>query len=98
MSIVRIKDERIIERHVTIKGQAQIFREQRACILLGGGYETTFNIGLGDGPVYSVGDYLFDGDSYALGQYGDIGLSRRPKLKPLATWLKECSVTLPKAA
>lgn len=96
MSIVRIKDERVIERSVTIKGVPQIFREQRACVLLGGGYETTFNVGLGTGPVHTVGDYLIHPDTYKHGQYGDLGLGRM-KLWPLGVALKECGVTLPPA-
>ncbi|MGS1079129.1 single-stranded DNA-binding protein [Pseudoxanthomonas beigongshangi] len=97
MSIVRVKSENIIERRVVIDGQSKIFREQRACILLEGGYETAFNIGLDDGPVYSVGDYLFDGDSYGQNQYGELMFKRRKKLRPLAAWLKECAVVLPAA-
>ncbi len=96
MSIVRVKDDRVIERQVTIKGVQQIFREQRACVLLGGGYETTFNVGLGTGPVYTVGDYLVHPDSYAHGQYGDLSL-KRIKLMPLSVALKDCGVVLPKA-
>jgi Helix-destabilising protein. len=94
MSIVRVKDDRVIERNVTIKGVPQVFREQRACILLGGGYETTFNVGLGTGPVYQVGDYLIHPDSYGSGQYGDLQL-KRMKLWPLAVAFKEAGVTPP---
>lgn len=94
MSIVRVKDDRVVERQVTIKGVAQIFREQRACVLLGGGYETTFNVSLGTGPVYSVGDYLVHPDSYGQGQYGDLAL-KRMKLWPLAVAFKETGVALP---
>lgn len=94
MSIVRVKDDRVIERQVNIKGQQQIFREQRACVLLGGGYETTFNVGLGTGPVYQVGDYLMHPDSYGQGQYGDIAL-KRVKLWPLSVAFKETGVALP---
>jgi hypothetical protein len=97
MSIVRVKDDRVIERNVTIKGVPQIFREQRACVLLGGGYETTFNVGLGTGPSYQVGDYVFHPDSYGQGQYGDVQL-KRVKLWPLGVALKETGVTLPPAA
>ena len=32
MSIVRVKDDRVIERQVTIKGVPQIFREQRVAL------------------------------------------------------------------
>lgn len=94
MSIVRVKDDRVIERHVNTNKGPQIFREQRACVLLGGGYETTFNLGLGDGPVYSVGDYLVHPDSYGNGQYGDLAL-KRIKLWPLAVAFKETGVQLP---
>jgi len=97
MSIVRVKDDRIIERRVTIKGVPQIFREQRACVLLGGGYETTFNVGLGDGPVHQVGDYLIHPDSYGNGQYGDLAL-KRIKLWPLGVALKETGVSVPAPA
>lgn len=97
MSIVRVKDDRVIERQVTIKGVPQIFREQRACVLLGGGYETTFNVSLGTGPVYSVGDYLVHPDSYGSGQYGDLQL-KRMKLWPLAVAFKETGAALPVAA
>jgi Helix-destabilising protein len=94
MSIVRVKDDRIIERRVNIKGVPQIFREQRACVLLGGGYETTFNVGLGDGPCYQVGDYVIHPDSYGSGQYGDVTL-KRIKLWPLAVALKETGAAVP---
>lgn len=97
MSIVRVKDDRVIERRVTIKGVPQIFREQRACILLGGGYETTFNVGLGDGPVYQVGDYVVHPDSYGVSQYGEPAL-RRIKLWPLGVALKETGVAVPAPA
>lgn len=97
MSIVRVKDDRVIERQVTIKGVPQIFREQRACILLGGGYETTFNVGLGTGPVYQVGDYLIHPDSYGNGQYGDLQL-KRMKLWPMAVAFKETGAVPPVAA
>lgn len=97
MSIVRVKDDRVIERSVTIKGVPQVFREQRACVLLGGGYETTFNVSLGTGPVYQVGDYLVHPDSYGSGQYGDVQL-KRIKLWPLGVALKETGVSLPAAA
>lgn len=97
MSIVRVKDDRVIERPVTIKGVPQVFREQRACVLLGGGYETTFNVSLGTGPVYQVGDYLVHPDSYGSGQYGDVQL-KRIKLWPLGVALKETGVSLPAAA
>ena len=94
MSIVRVKDDRVIERQVTIKGVPQIFREQRACVLLGGGYETTFNVSLGTGPVYSVGDYVFHPDSYANSQYGEPQL-KRAKLWPLSVALKETGAVVP---
>ena len=97
MSIVRVKDDRVIERQVTIKGVPQVFREQRACVLLGGGYETTFNVGLGTGPVYSVGDYLIHPDAYGSGQYGDVTL-KRIKLWPLAIAFRETGVTPPVVA
>ena len=97
MSIVRVKDDRVIERRVTIKGVPQIFREQRACILLGGGYETTFNVGLGDGPVYQVGDYVVHPDAYGVSQYGEPTL-RRIKLWPLGVALKETGAAVPAPA
>lgn len=96
MSIVRVKDDRVIERQVTIKGVPQIFREQRVALILGGGYETAFNVGLGTGPVYQVGDYLIHPDSYGHGKYGDLQLNR-PKLIPLAVAFKDAGVTLPAA-
>ena len=94
MSIVRVKDDRVIERPVTIKGVPQVFREQRACVLLGGGYETTFNVSLGTGPVYQVGDYVVHPDSYGSGQYGDVQL-KRIKLWPLGVALKETGAQVP---
>lgn len=96
MSIVRVKDDRVIERQVTIKGVPQIFREQRAALVLGGGYETTFNVSLGTGPVYQVGDYVIHPDSYGHGKYGDLMLNR-PKLLPLGVALKEAGVSLQSA-
>lgn len=94
MSIVRIKDDRIVERQINGKNGPQIIREQRAVVLLGGGYETTFNVGLGTGPVYQVGDYLFHPDSYGHDNWGQPAL-KRPKLWPLALAFKETGVTLP---
>lgn len=96
MSIVRVKDDRVIERPVTIKGVPQIFREQRAALILGGGYETAFNVSLGTGPVYQVGDYLIHPDSFGHGQYGDLKLNR-PKLIPVAVAFKEAGVAVPAA-
>jgi len=97
MSIVRVKDDRIIERRVNGQKGPQIYREQRACVLLGGGYETTFNVSLGDGPSYQVGDYVIHPDAYGQGQYGDLAL-KRIKLWPLAVALKETGATLPHSA
>lgn len=93
MSFMRIKDERVIERRINGKNGPQILREQRACILLGGGYETTFNVGLGDGPVYSVGDYLVHPDSYGQNNYGEPAL-KRVKLWPLSVAQKECGIAV----
>lgn len=93
MSFVRIKDDRVVERRINGKNGPQIIREQRACILLGGGYETTFNVGLGDGPSYQVGDYLLHPDSYGQNTYGEPAL-KRPKLWPLSVALKECGLAL----
>lgn len=96
MSIVRVKDDRVLERQINGKNGPQIIREQRACILMGGGYETVFNVGLGTGPVYQVGDYVFHPDAYRHNQYGEPQLGR-VKLWPLAVALKETSAQLPKA-
>lgn len=94
MSIVRVKDDRVIEK--PIKQGKEIIREQRVCVLMGGGYESTYNVGLGNGPAYSVGDYLVHPDSYGHGTYGDMQLNR-VKLIRLDVALKECGVVLPAA-
>ncbi|MBD9368369.1 single-stranded DNA-binding protein [Xanthomonas sp. XNM01] len=93
MSFVRIKSESIIERRINGKNGPQIIREQRACILLGDGYETTFNVGLGDGLCYSVGDYLIHPDSYGQNNYGEPAL-KRVKLWPLSVAVKSTGVAL----
>ena len=94
MSIARVKDDRVIERTINGKNGQQVIREQRACILLGGGYETTFNVGLGTGPVYSVGDYVVHPDSYGQNNYGEPAL-KRVKLWPLGVALKETGAVVP---
>ena len=94
MSILRIKDDRVIERQINGKNGPQILREQRACVLLGGGYETTTNVGLGTGPVYQVGDYLVHPDAYGQDSYGGLSL-KRLKLWPLSVAFKETGVALP---
>ncbi|HHW4673690.1 single-stranded DNA-binding protein [Xylella fastidiosa] len=90
MSIVRVKDNIVIERSVNTKTGPQIFREQRACVMMGGGYETVFNLQLGSRPVYPPGDYLIHPDSYATNDYGSLQL-KRISLSPLSSLLKEFS-------
>lgn len=88
MSIVRVKDNVLIERSVNTKTGPQIFREQRAAVVMGGAYETVFNLKLGTDPLYSTGDYLIHPDSYGTDDYGNLVL-RRLKLIPLSSALKE---------
>ncbi|AIC11436.1 single-stranded DNA-binding protein [Xylella fastidiosa] len=88
MSIVRVKDNILIERSVTTKTGPQIFREQRACVVMGGAYETVFNLKLGTAPVYPPGDYLIHPDSYGTDDYANL-LLKRLKLIPLSSALKE---------
>ncbi|MDC6413599.1 single-stranded DNA-binding protein [Xylella fastidiosa] len=88
MSIVRVKDNILIERSVNTKTGPQIFREQRACVVMGGAYETVFNLKLGTASVYSPGDYLIHPDSYGTDDYANL-LLKRLKLIPLSSALKE---------
>lgn len=79
---ISVKDTTVHEKQYKDKsGNPQIIREQRAALDLGDGYELPFRLGLGSGPVYPVGDdYTLAGDSFNLGQYGDLQLSRNIKL------------------
>lgn len=85
MPRINVKDTLVHERTFNGKdGKPQIIREQRAALDLGGGYELPFRVGLGSGPVHPVGAYDIDPESFSLGKYGDLELSRFVKLKPLA--------------
>ncbi|KQH72887.1 single-stranded DNA-binding protein [Xylella fastidiosa subsp. sandyi] len=88
MSIVRVKDTFLIERSVNTKMGPQVFREQRAAVVMGGAYETVFSLKLGTAPVYSPGEYLVHPDSYGTDDYGNLVL-RRLKLISLSSALKE---------
>lgn len=84
MPRINVKDSLVHERTFNGKdGKPQIIREQRAALDLGGGYELPFRVGLGSGPVHPVGAYDIDPDSFSLGKYGDLELSRFVRLKPL---------------
>jgi Helix-destabilising protein len=81
MPRINVKDQQVHERTFPGKdGKQQIIREQRAALDLGGGYELPFRVGLGTGPVYPVGAYDINPDSFGLGKYGDLELSRYVKL------------------
>lgn len=83
MPRINVKDAVVHERSFNGKdGKPQIIREQRAALDLGGGYELPFRVGLGSGPVYSVGAYDIDPECFTLGRYGDLELSRYLKLRP----------------
>lgn len=85
MPTIRVKEARVDERTFRDKqGRDQIMRTQRAALMLPGGYETAFKVGLGSGPVYPVGDYDLDPDCFALGKYGDLELGRFVKLLPVS--------------
>ncbi|AAO28803.1 hypothetical protein D1605_005045 [Xylella fastidiosa subsp. fastidiosa] len=88
MSIVRVKDNVLIERSVNTKTGPQIFREQRAAVVMGGAYETVFSLKLGSAPLYPPGEYLIHPDSYGIDDYGNLVL-RRLKLISLSSALKE---------
>ncbi|UIT35697.1 G5P family DNA-binding protein [Xylella fastidiosa subsp. morus] len=88
MSIVRVKDSVLIERSVNTKTGPQIFREQRAAVVMGGAYETVFNLKLGTAPLYPPGEYLVHPDSYGTDEYGNLVL-RRLKLMSLSSALKD---------
>ncbi|WGZ37673.1 single-stranded DNA-binding protein [Xylella fastidiosa subsp. pauca] len=91
MSIVRVKDNIVIERSVNTKtAGVQIFREQRAAVVMGGAYETVFSLKLGSGPAYPPGEYLIHPDSYGTDDYGNL-LLRRLKLISLSSALKDFS-------
>jgi len=82
MPRINVKDQIVHERSFNGKdGKPQIIREQRAALVIGDGYELPFRVGLGTGPVYPVGPYDFNPDSFSLGKYGDIELSRFVKLQ-----------------
>jgi Helix-destabilising protein len=81
MPRIIVKDTVVHERSFNGKdNKQQIIREQRAAIDIGSGYELPFRVGLGTGPVYPVGAYDINPDSFALGKYGDLELSRYLKL------------------
>ncbi|WP_060870353.1 single-stranded DNA-binding protein [Xylella fastidiosa] len=91
MSIVRVKDNVVIERSVNTKtAGVQIFREQRAAVVMGGAYETVFSLKLGLASVYPPGEYLIHPDSYGTDDYGNLVL-RRLKLISLSSALKDFS-------
>jgi len=53
-----------------------------------------FRVGLGTGPVYQVGTYDIAPESFGLGKYGDLELSRFVKL----AMVKPAAAAAPKAA
>jgi hypothetical protein len=81
MPRINVKDNQVHERTFEFNGKSKIIREQRAALDLGGGYELPFRVGLGTGPVHPVGAYDIDPESFSLGKYGDLELSRFVKLK-----------------
>ena len=83
MPRINVKDAVVHERTFTHDGKNKIIREQRAALDLGGGYELPFRVGLGTGAVHPVGAYDIDPESFALGKYGDLELSRFVKLVPI---------------
>lgn len=80
---INVKDEKISERTFSKDGKNIIIREQRCALDQGDGYEQPFRVGLGTGPVYTVGAYDLDPQSFVLGKYGDLELSRYVKLIPI---------------
>jgi len=81
MPRINVKDSIVHERSFNGKdGKPQIIREQRAALVIGDGYELPFRVGLGTGPVNPVGSYDIHPDSFSLGKYGDLELSRFVKL------------------
>jgi hypothetical protein len=73
---INVKDTQVHERSFQKNGQTQIMRSQRAALDTGGGYELPFRVGLGTGPVYPVGAYDLDPESFQLNPYGDLILGR----------------------
>ncbi|ULU23795.1 G5P family DNA-binding protein [Dyella terrae] len=95
MPRINVKDTNVHERTFNGKdGKPQIIREQRAALDLGDGYELPFRVGLGSGPVYSVGAYDVSPESFSLGRFGDLELSRYLKL----VMVKPTGAVAPKAA
>lgn len=95
MPRIHVKDSNVHERSFNGKdGKPQIIREQRAALDLGDGYELPFRVGLGSGPVYQVGTYDISPESFSLGRYGDLELSRFVKL----SMVKPAAAAAPKAA
>jgi hypothetical protein len=83
MPRINVKDSNVHERSFNGKdGKPRIIREQRAALDLGDGYELPFRVGLGSGPVYPVGAYDIAPESFSLGRFGDLELSRFLKLTP----------------
>ena len=84
MPRINVKDTVVHERTLEFSGKTKIIREQRAALDLGGGYELPFRVGLGTGAVHPVGPYDINPESFSLGKYGDLELSRYLKLQPVA--------------
>ncbi|MDR3445145.1 single-stranded DNA-binding protein [Dyella sp.] len=84
MPRINVKDTNVHERTFNGKdGKQQIIREQRASLDLGDGYELPFRVGLGTGAVHPVGAYDISPESFSLGRFGDLELSRYLKLVPV---------------
>lgn len=84
--VVEIDSTDVVTRQIVAKssGQPMQFREQAAYLHRPGErYPHQFKVSLGDRPAYQPGRYHITADSYEVGRFGELTLSRALVLAPV---------------
>ncbi|MCC6143397.1 MAG: helix-destabilizing protein [Candidatus Hydrogenedentes bacterium] len=85
--VIEIDSPDVFTRQIVAKssGQPLQFREQSAYLHKPGErYPHQFKLSLGDRPAYQPGRYHIAADSYQVGRFGELTLSRALVLAPVA--------------
>ena len=85
--VIEIDSPEVVTRQIVSKatGQPLQFREQGAYLHRPGErYPHQFKLSLGDRPAYQPGRYHITADSYQVGRFGELTLSRALVLVPVS--------------